>query len=53
MPDQRFTRVGSTIPDTTFTGVEDDPLDDKPDTRPAFMDMVDVFQFDDIYRREE
>lgn len=52
MADPRFTRVTPTIPDTTTTGVEDDPLDDEPDTRPAFMGMVDVSQFDGVWRRE-
>jgi hypothetical protein len=51
--DPRFTRVGKTIPDATFTGVEDDPIDDTADTRPALMGMVDVYQFTDVYRREE
>jgi hypothetical protein len=51
--DPRFLRIGATIPDTTFTGAEDDPIDDVPDTRPAFMGMVDVVHFEDVYRRED
>jgi hypothetical protein len=53
MPDPRFLRVGSTIPDATFTGKDDDPLDDKPDTRPALQGMVSVEQYDDVYDRED
>lgn len=49
----RFTTVTKTIPDSIYTGVEDDTVDDTPDVQPATLALVEVKQFDEVYERRD